>query len=238
MVGGRYWRAYGALGGHCFFENENLHEMSCACCNDYQTTFDRKLAESELADYHSKGLKKMTRSLVEALQKHDLQGLSLLDIGGGVGAIPFELIKKGVIHSTVVEISKAYTEVFQEEAARCRLSKVTQSLYGDFLGLAPQIEPADIVTLDKVICCYPDYEALVSLSLEKARKYYAFILPRDKWWVKLLEFFEQPRRHWEGKTCKTFVHPVAKIEQLVAAAGFCKIEQITQREWLILVFEK
>jgi 16S rRNA G966 N2-methylase RsmD len=212
--------------------------MSCACCTDYQTTFDRKLAETELADYRSKGLKKMTRPLVDALQKRDLHGLSLLDIGGGIGAIVFELMKTGVSSATNVEISQAYLDVFEKEAARCGLSENTQSLPGDFLDLAPQIEPADIVTLDKVICCYPDYEALVRLSIEKANKYYAFILPQDKWWVKLVEFFEQPRRRWQGKTCKTFVHPVAKIEQLVAAAGFRKIEQITQREWLIVVFEK
>lgn len=212
--------------------------MSCTCCTDYQTTFDRKLAETELADYRSKGLKKMTRPLVEALQKRYLQGLSLLDIGGGIGAIVFELMETGVSKATNVEISQAYLDVFQKEAARRGLSEKTQSLPGDFLDLAPQIEPADIVTLDKVICCYPDYEALVRLSIEKARKYFAFILPRDTWWVKLVEFLEQPRRRWQGKTCKTFVHPVAKIEQLVTAAGFRKIEQITQREWLILVFEK
>lgn len=212
--------------------------MSCACCTEYQTTFDRKLAETELADYRSKGLKKMTRPLLDALQKRDLQGLSLLDIGGGVGTIIFELINVGVRWAVNVEISQAYLDVFEKEAARCGLSEKTQALSGDFLDLAPQIEPADIVTLDKVICCYPDYEALVRLSLEKARKYYAFILPRDTWWVKLLEFFEKPRRRWQGKTCKTFIHPVAKIEQLVATAGFRKIEQLMQREWLILVFER
>ena len=212
--------------------------MSCACCTDYQTTFDRKLAETELADYYSKGLKKMTRPLVDALQKQDLKGLSLLDIGGGIGVIVFELMKMGASKATNVEISQAYADVFQKEAARRGLSEKTQNLPGDFIDLAPQIEPADIVTLDKVICCYPDYKALVSLSIEKARKYYALILPRDTWWVKLLEFFEQPRRRWQGKTCKTFIHPVAKIEQLVAAAGFRKIEQLTQREWLILLFKK
>ncbi len=212
--------------------------MPCACCNDYQTTFDRQLAEAELADYQSTGLKKMTRPLVEALQKQNLEGLTLLDIGGGIGAIVFEALKAGVRQATNVEISQAYLAVFKEEALRQGLSGKTQSLQGDFLSLASHIEPADIVTLDKVICCYPDYEQLVSLSLEKARKYYAFVLPRDTWWVKLFEFLEKPRRRWQGKTCKTFVHPVEKIEGLVRGAGFREIERQRRREWLILVFEK
>lgn len=36
--------------------------------------------------------------------------------------------------------------------------------YGDFVSLAPDLETADLVTLDRVVCCYPELEPLVYLG--------------------------------------------------------------------------
>ncbi len=41
---------------------------------------------------------------------------------------------------------------------------------GDFVEVAGSIQPADIVTLDRVICCYPDVERLVGLSSQRATR--------------------------------------------------------------------
>lgn len=180
----------------------------------------------------------MTRPLVEVLQRQNLSGLSLLDIGGGIGAIIFELLQSGVQQAVNVEISRAYLDAFEKEATRRGLSGQIQSYSGDFLHLAPQLEVADIVTLDKVICCYPDYEALVRLSLSKCRKYYACVLPRDVWWVHAGEWLKSWERRLKGKPFATYIHPVEAIEQMVLAAGFRKIGQQHRKEWRIAVFEK
>jgi hypothetical protein len=40
-----------------------------------------------------------------------------------------------------------------------------------------------VVTLDRVICCYPDMEALVGRSADRALRLYGLVYPRDRWWV-------------------------------------------------------
>jgi len=43
---------------------------------------------------------------------------------------------------------------------------------GDFVGLADSIPPADIVTLERVLNVYPEWELLASLSAKRARRLY------------------------------------------------------------------
>jgi ubiquinone/menaquinone biosynthesis C-methylase UbiE len=213
--------------------------MENNCCHQlYDTTFDRKRAESELKNYLRKGPRKDTRFLVEALRNLPLEGRSILDIGGGVGSIVFELFKSGIDRATHVELSSAYRQAFLDEVEQQHLTGRVSSRQGDFVELQDQIEPADLITLDKVICCYDNYVELVSRSVAKARKWYAYSIPRDVWWVRAVHWLGEQVKKLRGNTFKTYIHPSDKIEQLVVQAGFKKIGQRYQREWLMAVFEK
>lgn len=213
--------------------------MGNNCCHQlYDTTFDRKRAESELKNYIRKGPRKDTRSLVEALRDLPLEGRSLLDIGGGVGTIVFELFKSGIDRATHVELSSAYRRAFLDEVEKQDLTDRVRSCRGNFVELQDQIEPADLITLDKVICCYDNYVELVGNSVAKARKWYAYSIPRDVWWVRAVHWLGERIKKLRGNTFTTFVHPPDKIEELVVQAGFKRIGQRHQREWLISIFEK
>jgi 2-polyprenyl-3-methyl-5-hydroxy-6-metoxy-1,4-benzoquinol methylase len=159
--------------------------MDCCQCQLIETQFDRVAVESKVRRYHEKGPKKETKILVEALLSEGVEGSSILDVGGGLGVLEFELIKAGASGATNVEASSAYIDAAREEASRQALSDQIQHIHGDFVGLAPDVPPADIVTLDKVLCCYDDMESLVRGSVEKANKLYGLIYPRDTWWVKV-----------------------------------------------------
>ena len=212
--------------------------MSCCDCNFYNDAFDAKTALAELKDFRKNGPKKNSLPLINSLKKLDLKNATLLDIGSGVGAIIFELVDKGITHAFYTDFSDAYHAAFLEEVKIRNLENVIRSYIGDFLETHKNIEKADLVTLDKVICCYKNYEELVQLSVQKTSKWYAYSIPRDVWWVKWVHLLKEKIDLLKGDTFRTYVHPAGKIENLVIANGFKKIHESKKREWQTVIFEK
>lgn len=209
------------------------------CCDpNYAIKFDKERAQTELSDYHDIGPRENSIPLVGILKRLDLEGKTLLDIGGGAGIIFYELWDKGISKVTHLDISQAYVDVFRKEVERMGLAGITESYCGDYLGLEPNIDPADLVVLDKVICCYQDFETLVKKSVKKANRFYAFSVPRYVWWIRMGHAAQQWWKRKKGDYFKTYIHPVPKMEAIIEAAGFEKIIHENEKEWTYLVFEK
>ena len=193
--------------------------MNCPQCCGAEKMFGRELAEHDLHNYQAHGPGKPTRLLIEALKAAGIEGLTLLDIGGGVGAIQHELLKAGVNRATAVDASSAYLQADRQAAERQGHTARITYHHGDFVELAPQLPRADIVTLDKAICCYPDMRALVGLSAARAGKLYGVVFPRDTGWMKvgsrLVNFFLRLRHN----AFRMFVHPTAEVEAVIHANG-------------------
>src|SRR5512135_2127254 len=128
--------------------------MTCSQCEGIENVFDQKFAAQKLEAYHTKGPDKTTRMLAEDLKKQGVGGLTLLDIGGGIGVIQHELIEAGATRATDVDASQAYLQTAREEADRRGIADRIMFLHGNFVELAPQVGAADIVTLDRAICCF------------------------------------------------------------------------------------
>ncbi|UCC82102.1 MAG: methyltransferase domain-containing protein [Gemmatimonadota bacterium] len=186
--------------------------------------------------YRRKGPRKTTRWLIEALQAAGTRGATLLDVGCGVGVIQHELLDNGVVAAVGVEAVPAYLLAARDEATRRGHAARVDFRQGDFIELAGDIESADIVTLDRVICCYPDWEALVTLSLAKTRKLYGVVYPRSNWWSKfglgLLNFLLWLRRN----PFRVFAHPTAAVDAAIRDAGFRRLSYRTTPSWLVVVY--
>jgi hypothetical protein len=193
--------------------------MNCCQCQGIEDLFNDPLVSKELGAYRVKGPAKTTRWMIEALKAQGVQDYHLLDIGGGVGAVQHALIEAGVKEATDVDASKAYIKAARGEAERRGIADRLHFQHGNFVDIAPQIPPADIVTLDRVVCCYPDMENLVGLSAARARKLYGLVYPRDAWWVKMgiaiINLFFRLQR----KPFRTFVHPTGDVDALVRSQG-------------------
>ena len=163
--------------------------MSCCQCQGIENMFDKKTAKRNLKRYLKKGPSKTTAMLLDAIHKEGVQGLDFLDIGGGIGAIQHDLIKAGASNGTSIEASSAYIDLVKEETLQNGFNERIDFKHGDFTKTASDVDTADIVTLDKVICCYDNMSELVMLSSRLARKIYAVIYPRDVWWTKLALLF-------------------------------------------------
>jgi hypothetical protein len=159
--------------------------MGTCCCRGVDEMFGERTARHDLRRYRKRGPSRPTRVLLDALRGEGVERASVLDVGGGIGTIQNELLDAGADRVTSVEASAAYLRAAKEEAARRGNADRVSYHAGDFVALADRIEPADVVTLDRVICCYPDMESLVGRSADHAQRLYGVVYPRDAWWIRL-----------------------------------------------------
>jgi magnesium-protoporphyrin O-methyltransferase len=196
--------------------------MPCtsSCCRAYEHAFDEDYAQGDLDDYRSKGPERSTRILLDLIRAAtDVRGASVLDIGGGVGAVHHELLKDGAALAVDVDGSGAYIAASKQEAERLNHADRVTYQRGDFVELAGEVQPADIVTLDRVICCYPDLPALVGAAASKALRVIGLVWPRDTWWMQIgLWGFNVVERFSKYPLFQSF-HRVADVDRVIGEAG-------------------
>ena len=146
------------------------------CCG-YAEIFDERLARKDAERYRRKGLRPSARRLVELVRGGALEGAEVLEIGGGVGAIGIELVRAGAARATIVELSPAYDEVAAGLVGELGLEGRVERRLGDVVedGFVPA---ADLVVMERVVCCYPDATALVGAAARRARRSLALTYPR------------------------------------------------------------
>lgn len=210
--------------------------MTCPHCIDANDVFGKRFAESDLRDYYKKGPAKMTQVLINTVRELGVQGASLLDIGGGVGVIQHELMEAGLGKSTDVDASSAYLQVAQAEATKRGYADRADYHYGDFVQLAGQIDDADIVTLDRAICCYPDVDAFVTASAQKARRIYAVVFPRDTLLTRLGAPLLNLSFRFNRSAFRVFIHNGKRIDNLITAQGLRKHTQKRGLFWQAVVY--
>jgi SAM-dependent methyltransferase len=160
----------------------------------------------------------------------------LLDIGSGVGALTFELLDRGLAEAIDVDLSSAYVAAASEEAARLGRTDSVRFVHGDFVGIAGQLPAADIVTLDRVICCYSEYERLLHESVRHADRYFALSYPRDVWYVRTWVGAQNLARQLRRNPFRTFVHPASAMDHLIRRAGLELVSRSCTRAWCADVY--
>src|SRR6188472_3833424 len=150
------------------------------CCA-YDRQFNARHAENDLREYRRDGPTGLTKALIEALSAGGIEGRSVLEIGGGVGAVHHELLRAGADAAVDVDASRAYVSAAREESERQGHADRVEYRVGDFVALADVIEPADVVALDRVLCCYSDMSSLVARSAALAKRRYGVVYPRYNW---------------------------------------------------------
>ena len=213
--------------------------MVCSQCQAIEDVFDQKNARRELKSYQQNGPKKSTRLLIQAFRDEGLENRSLLDIGGGVGVIQLELLGSGIRQVTCVEASSASLAVARDEIARRGLQGQVSCHHGDFVQLASKIQPSDYVSLDRVICCYPDFESLVDSSAKLAGQLYGLVYPRDSWWLRWgARLFSPLLRLVTRSEFQIFIHPSNEVEAIIRKNGFQRKLYRTAGIWQILVYQR
>ena len=95
-----------------------------------------------------------------------------------------------------------------------------------------------MVTLDRVVCCYPFFEPLLDQALQRAARAFAFSYPRDRWYVRLGVWLENALRRRRGNAFRTFVHPPSKMAEQIERAGFRLVSRRRTLSWSCDAFVK
>jgi magnesium-protoporphyrin O-methyltransferase len=212
--------------------------MECRQCQGIETTFNEKTVSKELKKYREKGSAKTTRLLINFLKNEGVKDMRLLDIGGGVGVIQHELLKEGLSSAISVDASSAYLNAAKKEAEyQGHVDRIVYH-HGDFINLSPNIPLVDVVTLDRVICCYPDMKKLVETSIARAKSYYGIVFPRNTWWarlgISLINVFEKLKR----SDFRVFAHSREEIHNVVQEKNFELCMDKKAGIWQVDIFKK
>jgi magnesium-protoporphyrin O-methyltransferase len=199
--------------------------------------FDSQKARDELAKYLRAGPGVTTRGLLAGLQAANASG-TLLDIGSGSGTLTFELLAEAVSSATCVDLAPGSIAVAREEAARREVTNRISWHQGDFVEIATQVPAADIVTLDRVVCCYPWYRPLLENAAAHSRRWLALSYPRDRWYVRCGLWLENFWRRLRHDGFRAFVHPVHAMDDLLRSAGFVPIRHSTSFIWQSSVYAR
>lgn len=212
------------------------------CCSPGDSPFDRQFnanhAAAKLRAYRRTGPVGLTRALIEALAAGGVDGRTLLEIGGGVGAVHHELLRIGAAAAVDVDGSHAYISVAHEEAERQGHADRARYLAGDFVSLAERLDQADLVALDRVICCYADMTALVGRSAALARHRYGVVYLRDTWVGRLGVMLENARLRLSRSPFRTYIHRTAEVDAILVANGLVKVMHQKTLIWQLVLYER
>jgi SAM-dependent methyltransferase len=212
--------------------------VSCCQREGIERQFGRRTAQWELRRFRKRGPAKTTRMLIEALQREGVAGARILDVGGGVGAIYHALLAAGARNAIHVDVSPDYLNVAREEAERRGHADRVELVHADFVEVAPTQDEADIVTLDRVICCYPEMERLVMLSADKARRLYGAVYPRESWWLRLALAGVNLTSRIRRCGFRTYLHAPAAIDRVLRARGLARRSFQQTLAWEVAVYSR
>jgi magnesium-protoporphyrin O-methyltransferase len=201
-------------------------------------TFGEDEAKANLKDYRKRGPANQTKLILEAVRSLGLKDAALLDVGGGIGTIHHELLKDVASEATHVDASSAYLKIATEETKRLGHGEQVKFIHADFTDVASDLPQADVVTLDRVVCCYPDFKSLLKAAAGKSRSAIALTYPRETWYMrfglKVANFFQRLQRD----PFRIFLHPVAEMESLLKGEGFARTSVRRLFVWEMSLYQK
>ena len=216
--------------------------MSCSQCSGIEDQFDAAAVRKKLRQFRRRGPDHTTRLLIDgvraALEASDLRDGVLLDIGGGIGAIHHALLDGRVTRAIHVDASTAQIAAAREETERQGHSAKVEFVAGDFVAVADQVPRADVVTLDRVICCFDDMDGLVSRSAGKTGRFYGAVFPRKVAWMRVAIAALNVLQRLKRTTFRVFLHDPAAIDRALRAAGLVPRSERHTLGWHVVVYER
>ena len=180
--------------------------------------FRPRTARRGLAHYRKKGLPELEREMLAALTAETVEGMTVLEIGGGIGALQAELLERGAGRGEIVELVSAY-EPYAAELARDKgLEQRVSYRVADVLG-ADHVDPADVVLLNRVVCCSPDGIALTGAAARLASHALVLSFPRDSRWTRVAVRLLNTGQWLLRRSFRVFVHPPSALIATAEAEG-------------------
>ncbi len=192
------------------------------CCTPkgYRQIFSEKNAAGELRRYRRKGLDETSKRIFDFIRERGVEGKTLLEVGGGIGAIEIELLKAGMARAVNVELTPTYEAAAGELVVERGLSDRVDRRVTDFAEAGREIETADVVVMNRVVCCYADMPKLAGAAADRARGMLVMSFPNRRWWTRLGLTMANLGFRVIRMQFRVFLHPPALILATVEQRGF------------------
>ncbi len=211
--------------------------MTCKHCCDADSFFDLKVAKKDLKKYQKNGTRGATKKIEEFLGSFELEGWSLLDIGGGIGALQWNHLSKKGSKTTDADASSGYIEVAKSFAKEKGWETRTSFIQGDFMDVEG-VEPHDVVTLDKVVCCYPDFRILLEKSIRHCNSVLALSYPMGGIISRIIVGLGNLFMKLKGSSFRPYVHPPKEIQNFIESHGYALKKNGRSFPMLVELYQK
>jgi len=218
--------------------------MTENCCvpeniNDLNNHFDRDGAREDAEDYIENGLHKRGEKLIAYLDTETPGYSTALDIGCGAGALHHELLQRGLVRKVVaIDASATYLNNASKNAEKLELSSKVEYIQRDF-ALNPEIaNAADVVVMDRVVCCYPELDSLLEPAASKAKHFLLLSYPLDSILERFFYFMSRIRHIVTRSKFRLYYHDPKRINRLVEKAGFRSVHEDRSGEWQLSVYQR
>jgi 2-polyprenyl-3-methyl-5-hydroxy-6-metoxy-1,4-benzoquinol methylase len=210
------------------------------CCDEdlAMIGYDGLHADDDLAAWKSGRLNAATRELIDVVRAEGIDGAKLLDIGAGIGAVHVTLLEAGAATAVDVDASREFLAAARSEAQRRGLEGRVDYRYGDVVELAPDLPPSDIVTMDSVICCYPNLAPLLEAAVRTRPRVVGITYPRDTWWMRLYMAAYNAVMSVRRSVARYFAHHHADVNRLMADAGYRNVHEGGIRPWRVVLYRR
>lgn len=205
-------------------------------CEITDRTFGESDARADLRNHQKRGAPSQTQEMLRQIRSLGIARATLLDIGGGVGVIHHELLKDVAASAVHVDASSAYLGVARQEAARLGQGERVRFIHADFTDVAGELPAADIVTLDRVVCCYPDFRRLLGQAATRCSRVMGLTYPREAWFVRLTIRAINLVQRIRQDPLRVFLHQPQELDRVLREAGLRRLSVRRFAVWEAAVY--
>ena len=188
--------------------------------------------------YRRRGPEPVQRKLLAGLTAAGVTGASILEIGCGTGELQRRVLAAGAANAVGIDIASGMIDQARAAAARTGVAPRTTFLVGDAVERAAELPPAAVVLLDKVLCCYPEIDTLLAMSLERAQRLCAVVVPRPHWLVAVVWRLGIALSKLLRNSFHPYYHDWQRTAATIAAAGFQRIFAARTLAWEAWIFRR
>lgn len=210
------------------------------CCDPsgYSAVFGGRFARAQQRRYRRRGLDRTARRMVDFLDAHGLDGASVLEIGGGVGDVQLELLRRGAGRATNLELVEEYDVAAGELAEEAGVADRMDRRIVDIATDPGSVDAADVVVLHRVVCCYPDHERLLRAAADHARRLLVFSYPPPHLLNRAVIGVENLQRRLTRSMFRAFTHPPQDMMSVLHDAGLRTSYEHRGRIWTVAGLER
>jgi magnesium-protoporphyrin O-methyltransferase len=200
--------------------------------------FGGRYARSRARRYRRRGLDGTEQRIVGFLTSRGIEGATVLEIGGGVGELQLELLRHGAARATNLELVGAYDREARQLAADAGLSDRIDRRLVDIAESPDEVEPADVVVLNRVVCCYPDFARLLGTAAGHARRLLVFSHPPRNAGSRAVLAAQNTVFRLSGKDFRTFAHPPQRMLDVLEGQGLRPVYAHRGAVWHVAGLER